>query len=169
MNGLSLAVLAQVVGTINAPNDLATISGKVDTTGRLDYKTGVGAGQANLMFSDRRTLAASANEDLDLVGSLQDPFGAILNFARIKAIIIIAAATNTNKVVVGGAAANAFVGPFGGATEKQSIDPGGVLVLATRTAAGWPVTPTTADLLRIANGAAGSAVTYDIIILGGDA
>lgn len=169
MNGLNLAVLATVVGNLDAPSDLINIIGKVDSGGRVDYKTGVGAGQANLMFADRRTLAASANEDLDLVGSLLDPFGAVLNFARVKAIIIVAAAANTNKVVIGGAAANAFVGPFGGATEKLSIDPGGMLVLATRTAAGWPVTAATADLLRIANGAAGSPVTYEIIIIGGNA
>lgn len=166
MNGLKLAVVAQIVGDISADNDLAKITGKVETAARVDFTTGAGARQANLVFADRRTLAASATEDLDLDGGLTDPFGGALVFKRIKAILIQAAAANTNDVIVGGAASNGFVGPFGAAAHTMAVKPGGMLMIAAPTAAGWPVTASTADLLKVANSGGGTGVTYDVILVG---
>ena len=40
------------------------------------------------------------------------------------------------------------------------------MLIASPTAAGWLVTAGTGDLLKIANGGAGSAVDYDIILIG---
>lgn len=168
MNGLKLSVIAQVVGSIVGDNDLVSVRGDVEQAARVEFATGVGANQANLMFADRRTLAASASEELDLDGgSLLDPFGEAVTFKRVKAILVKAAADNTNKVVLGGAAANAFVGPFGAAAHTVSIDPGGAVLFVSPSAAGWVITASTADLLKIANGAGGSAVTYDIVLIGG--
>lgn len=166
MNGLKLAVLAQISGSISTDNDLATIAGKLDTTSRIDFSMGAGARQANLVFADRRTLAASATEDLDLDGGLADPFGGALVFKRVKAILIQAAAGNANDVIIGGAASNGFVGPFGAATHTMAVKPGGILLIAAPTAAGWPVTASTADLLKVANSGGGTGVTYDVILLG---
>jgi len=98
-----------------------------------------------------------------------DIFGVAVAFARIKAIVIIAAAGNTNDVVLGGAAAAQFFGPFGAATDTIAVRPGGILVMAAPDATGWPVTPTTADILRVANGAGGTSVTFDIVIIGASA
>lgn len=127
--------------------------------------TGTGNGQADTVFADQRTLAASANEDLDLSGALVDPLGAAAGFAEVCAIEIRAAAGNTNNVVVGGAGSNAFIGPFGANTHTIAIPPGGCLVLH-HPGAGWAVTAGTGDLLRIANGGSGTGVTYDIVVLG---
>ncbi len=127
--------------------------------------SGVGDNQADRVFSDRRTLAASGNEDIDLAGSLVDPLGGPAVFAKVKAIMVKAAAENTNNVVVGAAASNAFQGPFGAANDTIAIPPGGVLML-TAPKAGWAVTAGTGDLLRVANSGAGTPVTYDIVIVG---
>jgi hypothetical protein len=129
--------------------------------------TGNGANQGNLVFSDRRTLAASATEDLDLNGaSLQDAFGANVAFTRVRALVVRASPNNVNPVVVGGAATNGFIAPFGAAAHTVSVRPGGVLCLIAPDATAYQVTAATADLLRIGNGGAGSAVEYDIVVIG---
>ena len=127
---------------------------------------GTGADQAKEVFSDTRTLAASGTEDLDLSGVLTDAFGNTLLFTRIKALIIEAAATNTNDVVVGGAASNGFISPFGASTDKVKVKPGGCFVLIAPDATAYAVTAATADLLKIANSCAGTGVTYNIILVG---
>lgn len=68
----------------------------------LQFSNGTGADQADLLWADERTLAASASEDLDLAGVLADAFGATLGMAEVVMILVIAAAANTNNVVVGG-------------------------------------------------------------------
>jgi hypothetical protein len=167
MNGLKLTVAAQVAGEITAAADLLAVTGQLAKVYATKFNFGAGAGQANLVFADQRTLAASASEELDLDGgALLDPFGVALAFKRVKALVVCAAAGNTNKVIVGGAAANAFVGPFGAANNTLAVDPGGSVLIASPTAAGWLVTAGTGDLLKIANGGAGSAVDYDIILIG---
>jgi len=132
----------------------------------IDFTSGSGANQINKVWSDRRTLAASATENLDLAGVLADALGATITFTAIKAILIKAAAGNTNNVVVGGHATAAFIGPVVDATDKISVPPGGLVLLVNPSAAGWPVTATTADLLKIENSAAGTGVTYDVTLLG---
>lgn len=126
---------------------------------------GTGENQADLIFRDRRTLNASASETLDLSGSLQTPLGLACVFVEVVAIIVKAAVANVNNVVMGGASSNAFVGPFGAANDTIAVPPGGVAML-TAPKGGWAVTPTTADLLQVANSGAGSPVTYDIVIVG---
>jgi len=132
------------------------------------FEDGVGAGQVNQAWGDTRTIAASGTDDLDLNGAaLTNAFGVAIAFVRVKAIAVKAASGNANNVIVGGAAATQFVGPFGAATHTIAIAPGGAFLIVNPTAAGWTVGAGASDLLRIANGGAGTPVTYDIAILGG--
>lgn len=133
----------------------------------LGFATGAAASQMDRLFADQRTIAISGTDDLDLNGTaLQDVLGQNLALARVKLIWVFAAGANVNNVVIGAAAANQFVGPFGAATHTIAVPPGGGALLVTPTAAGWPVTAATADLFRIANGGAGTSVLYDVIIGG---
>jgi hypothetical protein len=137
----------------------------VQKNAAVSFANGTGAGQADKIWRATRTLAASANEELDLAGVLEDSFGNLLTFASVKAVMISAAAANTNSVIVGGAAANA-VPLFGDATDTVALPPGGVFALASPAANGWTVTPGTGDKLKVANSAAGTSVTYDIVLIG---
>jgi len=136
----------------------------------VSLATGTAAGQADLLYQDTNTLTASATLDVDLAGVLTTPVGGgVVTFARIKALVVAAAALNTNNVVVGGAAATQFIGPFGAATHTIAVRPGEFKVLIACGAAdavGYPVVAGTSDFLRIANGAAGTSVTYDLIVIG---
>lgn len=127
---------------------------------------GTGANQAQAVYAAQRTLAASTPETLDLNGVLLDAFGATVSIAKVKALVIYAAAANVNDVVVGGVGANAFISPFGSNTDKINVKPGGMLVLIAPDANGYAVTASTADLLKVLNGGAGTSVTYDIIVIG---
>ena len=162
---LSTAIAAAIGGTLKGTNDLGTPTFALAKAADITLKTGTAAGLADLLFSDQRTLAASATENLDLAGGLTDPLGATLTFVKIKAILVRASSGNTNNVVVGGQTVNGFLGPFGAAAHTVAVPPGGALLLAAPSA-GWAVTPGTGDLLKILNGGAGTGVTYDVVIVG---
>lgn len=145
--------------------DLDERTSKLSAPAEIELENGTAASKADLCFSDTRQLAASANEDLDLAGSLPDAFGTTLTFVKIKHIYIKAAAANTNSVIVKPASSNGFTGPFGAATHTLTIPPGGYIELSAPVS-GWAVTAGTGDKINIANSAAGTTVDYDIIIVG---
>lgn len=163
--GVTLA--ATQTGTL----DLGTTAANVVKRYVTELATGTGAGQADLLFSDTRTIAASGNDDLDLAGVLTGAFGATLTFARVKAIMVVASAANTNDVIVGGAGTNAIVSFFGATTHTLRVRPGGALLLSCgdADATGYAVVAATGDLLRISNSGAGTSVTYDVIVIGASA
>lgn len=131
--------------------------------------SGVGANQADLCYVENRTIAASGTAAIDLAGVLLDIYGATITFARIKAILIFAAAANVNNVLMGGAAANAFLGPFSDSTDIIATKPGGITALVAPDAVAWAVTAATADQLKFANSSSGTGVTYDLVLIGASA
>lgn len=147
--------------------DLGTATLPVSVRQAVQLASGTGAGQADVAFSDRRTLAVSGTEDLDLAGSLVGPYGATLTFAKIKGLYIRAADANTNNVVVGNAAANGWATLLS-ATGTVTLRPGAAFLAmaGSADATGYAVTAATADLLHVANSGAGTSVTYDVVIIG---
>lgn len=146
-------------------NDLGTPQIRFAQGALNRFTEGTTANKADKLFADTRTISASSTENLDLAGTLTDPFGASLTFVTVKAIYIKASTANTNNVCVGGAASNGFVGPFADATDKMCVKPGGVLLI-TAPATGWTVTASTGDILLVANSSSGTSVSYDVIIFG---
>lgn len=167
---LTSSVRLAVQGTEATTPDLGSNSGRRAIDLAVSLASGTGAGQADLMFADTRTLAASGTEDLDLAGVLTSAFGATLTFARVKALVVVAAAANTNNVVVSRPAANGFI-LFSAASDAIPLRPGmGLAVVAgVADATGIAVTAGTGDLLTITNSAGSTTVTYDIVILGASA
>ncbi len=169
-----MALISAVSLTVGATQTVVTDLGgpaayPLSKNYAVSLTSGTAAGQADLIYQDTNTLAASATLDVDLAGALSGVFGSTLTFVRIKGLIVAAAAGNTNNVVVGAAAANQFVGPFGAATHTLAVRPGEFKVLVAcgaTDATGYLVTAGTGDLLRIANGGAGTSITYDLIVIG---
>lgn len=155
-----------VTAALRTTLDIGTGIHNVSQTYTNNFANGTGADQANQMWTDTRTLTASSTENLDMSGALTNTFGTTVAFTSVKAIVIKAAAANTNDVVVGGAASNAFSAMFGDATDKLVLKPGCVFSLLNPNANGYAVTAATADILKIANSSSGTSVTYDIIIIG---
>src|SRR3546814_19767458 len=82
------------------------------------FTTGTGAGQANGVYIEDFSIIASGSSNIDLAGSLTDAHGNALVFTAVKAILLIADATNTNNVIIGNVV-NGFVGPFGRSEERR--------------------------------------------------
>jgi hypothetical protein len=163
----SAKALLELSALLTSPQDLTTGSAPLSRTEQVLFAEGVGANQANRIWSDTRTLGASATEDLDLAGAaLLDPFGVAVVFARIKFLYIKAAAANTNSVLVGGVAAgwDTLISPA--ATGVLKLPPGAGFAAWAPSAAGFVVTATTADLLHVANSAGSTSVTYDVVAIG---
>ncbi|MFJ3097353.1 hypothetical protein [Streptomyces hydrogenans] len=164
----SMSVAAS--GTLTNPLDLTTGSAPLTARAATTWQNGTGAGKADRMFSDRRQLLASATEDLDLAGVLLDAFGTAITWARIKGLYIRAADANVNNVIIGAAATNAWATLLG-ATGTITLRPGTAIGVTTGAAdaTAYAVTAGTGDLLKVANSGAGSAVTYDVVIIGASA
>lgn len=165
---LSSTIKLSVDASEEVPLALGTSAARLSKSYSLALLTGTLAGQADRVFHGTRTLAASATEDLDLAGVLTGALGTGVSFARVKALIIGASAANANDVIVGGATTNGFVTPFGAATHTVRVRPGGFFALSVGATdlTAYAVTANTGDLLRVGNGGAGTAVTYDVIIIG---
>src|SRR5690348_6520436 len=107
---LSLSVVATLTKTVDLANNPEY---PLDYSRKVQLTSGTAAGNADVLFTDTRTITASSSEDLDLVGSLTDALGTTFSPARIKALIVGAAAANTNNVVVGGASATQWAALLG--------------------------------------------------------
>lgn len=166
MSSLKLNVAASIEGYYQGSNDIASPRQDFAKRIALALASGTGADQADLVFADTRTLAASTSENLDLAGVLADAFGQTLTMVEVVAILVAPAEGNTNDVLVGGAASNAFAALFGDATDKLVVKPGGLALLAAPGNPAYAVTASTGDILKVANSAGGSSVTYDIVIIG---
>lgn len=139
----------------------------LDFSQRVQLATGVGAGKADRLFYDQRTVNASSSEDLDLVGTLLDDFGATFSPVRIKAIAIKAVVANINNVIVGAASATQWAALLG-TTGTITLRPGALFCAvadATDTTA-YVCAAGATDLLKVANSGAGTSVDYQIVIIG---
>jgi hypothetical protein len=130
----------------------------------MQLASGTAAKQADIPFFDELSIAASSNSDIDLAGVLAGAFGNTLTMAELVALCIVnaprdaAAAANVSSLTIGGGS-NPVLSFLGGtAPNVGPIRPGGVLLLACPDAAGLgTVVAGTGDILRIANGAGGTA------------
>ncbi|MFD0902334.1 hypothetical protein [Actinomadura sediminis] len=165
---LTSRVSLELLATLTGSADFGAPSSRPRFSRQIDLTSGTGAGQADVIWTDQRTLAASASEDLDLAGSLTDVLGATVTLARVKVLYVAASSANSNNVVLGAAASNAWAGLLN-ATGTVTLRPGQVLLTAVTDATAMAVTAGTGDLLAVANSGAGSSVTYDIAVIGASA
>ena len=161
---IALQMLAQVRGILSANGDGGVATLNLNSSLSKTIANGTGLNQANALYIDDFSIAASGSLNIDLT-SLTDRFGAALTFSKVKEILLIADATNTNDVVYGNAT-NPFVGPLSAGTATITVKPGNVFHVSNYSAAGWSVTDTTADTIKLANSSSGSAVTGTIVIVG---
>jgi hypothetical protein len=132
----------------------------------LILETGVSANEADLLYAASLVIAPSGSQTLTLAGgTLKDPFGAALTFAYVKGILARVYPTSPGGLIIGNAAANTFVGPFGGAVHTIAVKPGGKFE-AANPQAGWVVGPGASDQLKLANDGGVGPVNFDLLIIG---
>lgn len=165
---LTTETLVRLTATQTGPNDFGG-SFTPNMQALLQTANGTGAGQADILFIDERTVASNTADDLDLAGVLASAFGATIAAAELVAVFVINArrsgAANTTNLTIGGGS-NPVAGFLGGTTPTIGpIRPGGFVMLGCGHADGLGVvTAGTGDILRIAN-SSGAAATYQIAIL----
>lgn len=158
---LAIAITGtKAVGIINA------LDPYINANQGQAYTDGAGADKAEQMYHDQRTLADGANEELDLAGVLEDAFGDVITFTKIKALFIYNSSEDAS-LIIGGAAATAWEAFVETAGDSIKLPPGGRLLIEVPTAAGMAVGAGTADLLKLTHDGTGtSTLVYDIMILG---
>lgn len=167
---LAAELLLRMKATQTGGNDFGGPTFSPSMQKLLQLTDGTTANKADIAFLDERTVAESTNDDMDLAGALSDAFGATITFAEIVAIFVIngprSGSANVSDLTIGNGS-NPFEGFLGGTNPTIGpIKPGGFFFIGAGDAAGiGGVTASTADILRIANGAGGSA-TYQIGIIG---
>lgn len=160
-------------GLQSNPGNLSMPEEALDVSEVFGFKTGAGANQIHSFWQDRRTLTAGSTDNLDFAGGVVSGLsGAALTYARLKLVFVrhrTPAASAALKV--GGHATVALADLFNSVEDMDTdqpsfnVRPGSSLLLAARDATGYVVTATTADMLKITNGAAGS-ISYDIVVAG---
>ncbi|MGE3406807.1 MAG: hypothetical protein AB7I37_08340 [Pirellulales bacterium] len=148
--------------------DLSTVS----DASKLDYSqslaNGVAADQADQIWHDQRTVAAGADDDLDLTALASSFFGGSISIslAQLKGLLLVnTSSTAGDKLRLDSSVANACTGPFGGSASSQiEVGADSPLLLASKKD-GWPVTGGSGDILRIHN-PGGNAITYKIVLVG---
>lgn len=164
MAGVAATISAGIHAKQTGTADLGTPNILVDISKMLEFTPGTAAvGQSNILFSDTRTLGASATENLDLAGILADALGATIAAAEVVAVYIGAAPGNTNDVQLTRPASNGTP-LFLAAGDGLAIGPGDFFLFTNRKGIG--VTAATGDLLTLTNSAGTTGVTYDVVILG---
>jgi hypothetical protein len=145
-------------------------AGQADTGAREwshIFEDGSGDYQANLKYTARRTLAASATETIDFTALTQgylDATGASFSFAAIKLFLLVNRGTAASNIIT--IDTNGLADPLDEIVTAGSIRlhyDGTWLVSNKRV--GWAVT-SSAKNLRFTNIDGSNAVTYDILAIG---
>ncbi len=163
---LTAKITTSIVARQTSTLDLTAPEADVTKSYVEDYSDGTVADQAQLIFTDSRTVAGSGTDNLDLAGVLSGALGATLTFAGVKEIIV-KNKSAANQLRIGKKIANGFAGPFDQTAGALGVivEANGILHLRNASAAGWAVTHETADQLSVENLGA-TATDYDIIIIG---
>jgi hypothetical protein len=166
-SALSIDLRASLTWLLQDALELSTIT----DVSKLDYAAsltnGIGAGQADRIWHDERTLAAAAADDLTLSALASSVFGNAVNvaLAKVKALLIVCTTADSGtELTIGNAASHAWVGPFDAGTSRLLI-PGDSALFLVNKQSGWSVGAGSTDVLRILNSGSGSA-TYRIVIVG---
>jgi hypothetical protein len=157
-------VTTSLVTSQTNPKDLSTPQADIVKKYEQSYAEGTAADQAQVVFADSRTVAASGTDNLDLAGGLTHELGGTITFTAIKEIIVVPTSGTGTDLRVGKGVSNAFVGPFGASAPGNLV--GRILHHGNDSATGWAVTPGTGDILSIENLGGSTGITYDIVIIG---
>ena len=136
---------------------------------KLDYQrsveSGTGTNQADLVWSDKRSVTAGVPDDIDLRGVIASALNSGISFVKITGIVIRNKSTTSGQYLTVGndGVAPFFAGLFGASTHTVQVNPDGAF--------GWysPIDPATttavtADILQVV--AATGTIEYEIEILG---
>jgi len=178
---LSTKIVASITATHGKSFALdTTVSGAPKLEQNFTLADGTGDVQADRVYFSSGTLAASADIDIDLSGSLTDIFGVAVQFATVKMLMVCNTSDEQDtptdaSIQVGGGdgqdGTNAFDTwitsdtPGNAGSEAVIITDGGFIMIGSKND-GYAVTAATADLLTLLNLDGVDTAAYEILIIG---
>lgn len=160
------AMKVNIQGTLTASQNLGSASYNLNQTYAINLLQGSAANQADIIFANTYTIAASGTQLLDLYGVLTDAHGNTINMTLVKGIFVYAYPGNTNNVLVGGAASNAFATWCNANTDQVIVRPGGFMMLGSTDLTSYQVNSSTGHILQLANSSSGTSVQCDVVLIG---
>lgn len=137
--------------------DLSTPRDSESLDRSVSFTDGTGAGQANCVFHDKRTLADAASETLDL-SSQTDPLGVAITPAKLKSLFIYNKSAEAGLKI--GAATTVPVTILN-STGILTLPPGGKLLFTAPLAAGVDIS-TNKNLKLEHDGTGTASLDYEI-------
>jgi hypothetical protein len=158
-SGINLRLNSTLTGTVG----LADASVPLNVAYTKTFANGVGASQADKVYSVQLSILTGATSTTDLQGSLVDALGAAFTPAKLRCVYIESAAANTTNLTLFGDAAHV---PFlNTVATTMTLQPGGVFLYCNPPLAGTAVTAATGDILKIVN-ASGATATVNMVLIG---
>lgn len=166
-DSLVTTVSAGIKWLFTSPIDAGNVIDPNQLSYTLDQTTGTGSDQVNKEWSDTRSVASGANDDLLLSGLTNTIFAntVTMAFTKIRAILVTNNSTTSgDDLLIGGAASHEWFACFGATGHKVYCPAGSALLLQNRYGT-WTVTSGSADQLRIHNSGSNS-ISYSIAVIG---
>ena len=170
---MAVTVAGSVSVSLNASDQRTSVTGAANETGTRtasvngawQIASGLTAGLADKIWSDTRTVGASATDSIDFAAVLVNAFGSIETFVKVRAVVIVAAPTNTTTLTIQRPAAATGLPIFAAISDALAPLSAGGFFAWCDPAAGVTVTPGTGDLLNVVNSGGGSA-SYSVAVIG---
>jgi hypothetical protein len=173
---MAVRVTGSVSISINVSDVRDTVTGALKETGNRavaiaaswSIASGTAAGQADKIWGDTRTPpggGAGGTDVVDLAAVLTNAYGTVETFVKVKAIVIVASATNTTTLQIARPAAATGAPLFAAISDALAPLSAGGGFAWFDPAAGFTVTPATGDIINVVN-SAGASATYDIAVVG---
>ncbi len=162
---LTAKILLQILATESSSSDLSSTTRVTNVSRTINFANGTGENQAEIVWSDSRTIAADDGDILDFGAGLADDRGSV-EFTAIKAIYI----RNTGTVPLSWLSLadpeDWGSGPLQASeSEGLQIAAGGVMLLTNPSAVGW-IVDNGDEQLQFINHSETTAAAYDIILIG---
>jgi hypothetical protein len=163
---LSTNIQVQVSGQLASTVGLQAAQAALSYSKAIAFDSGVGASQADRIYTNSYAIGTGATQSIDVSGSLTDALGGTFVLVKLKAILIYSQPANTTNLTVLGDAASVPI--LNTAATTFTLQPGGLFLLVQPPLAGIAVTGATGDVIKLVN-AAGATANVDVVIVGASA
>jgi hypothetical protein len=161
---LTAKVVVNITGTLTDATTLTDNQAQIARAWTTSLASGVGAGQADKMYTLKaQSIADAGTLSIDVKGTLVDAFGAAFTPAKLRTVYIFSATTNTTNLTLFGDANSVPI--LNTAATTTTLTPGGVFMKVDLSTAGIACTAGTGDIIKVVN-AAGAVALVDVVLIG---
>lgn len=163
---LTSTIQSRIDSNLIVSGALQTTTALLNYAKTLSIADGTGSGQADQVYTDAGTLAASGTAVIDLAAPLTNPAGQDIKFTDLKVLMFFSDSANQDTISIGpNGALNPLNAWFSSSAQNIRLNPGSSALL-TSSPTGWAVTENSADKFLITNDDASNTADYELVIIG---